>query len=117
LEFVFLFLLLPNENDGIRLFARGATEFIVVVAALFAKLDTEFKAPIVADGTVSVAKSETEFKAPIVADGTVSVANSETEFRTLGTVLVAKFDSDFIAELFFLIRLDTVFILELSMYS
>ena len=113
MAFPLLFLFVPNENDGIRLFAIGATEFIVVVAALFAKSETELNA----DGTVSVAKSETEFKAPNVADGTVSVAKSETEFRTLGTVLVAKFDSDFIAELFFLIRLDTVFILELSMYS
>jgi hypothetical protein len=97
-------------EKGIKLFAIGATELTVVVAAF----TTEFSAP----GTVSVAKSETEFSAETVAFGIVFVAKLPTEFRALGTVLVANIDIEFRAEfaaLFVaLVRLDTVFIAELS---
>jgi len=116
----FLFLFAEFVENGIRLFAIGATELSVVVAAEFAKLETELRALVAAAGTVSVAKSETELRALTAALGTVSVAKSETELRASGTVLVAKTDNEFSAEffeLFFFIRLDTVFILELSKYS
>jgi len=82
-----------------KLFAIGATEFAVFVAA-------EFKAL----GTVWVAKSVTEFIADrpafekeLRAPGTVLVANADNEFR-------AEFAALFVA----LVRLDTVFIAELS---
>jgi hypothetical protein len=107
--FEFPFLLF--DENGIKLFAIGATEFTVFVAI-------EFRA----SGTVSVAKSETEFRAETVAFGIVFVAKFETEFRAFGTVCVAKFETEFRAEfvalaaLFVaLVRLDTLFIAEHSM--
>ena len=110
LAFLLVFVFPLFVEKGIKLFAIGAAELIVVVAAF----TTEFSAP----GTVSVAKSETEFSAETVAFGTVFVAKLPIEFRALGTVLVAKRDIEFRAEfaaLFVaLVRLDTVFIAELS---
>lgn len=105
-EFVLLFaalLLFPFPllfvENCIKLFAIGATEFSVLVA-------TELRAP----GILVVAKFVTEF----IADRPAL----ETELRAPGTVLVANDDSEFRAEfaaLFVaLVRLDTVFIAELS---
>ena len=107
--FAFEFLLF--DENGIKLFAIGATEFTVDVAIEFRAL-----------GTVSVAKSETEFSAETVAFGIVFVAKFETELKASGTVSVAKFETEFKAEFVALaalfvafVRLDTPFIAEHSM--
>ena len=129
LEFAFL---LEFVEKGIKLFAIGATEFIVVVAIEFRAFGTEdvakFETEFIAFGTEDVAKSETEFRADTVAFGIVVVAKFVTEFKpefkALGIVLVANTDKEFkalFAALFALfaalVRLDTVFIAELSTVS
>jgi len=110
LEFLLEFLLLLESC--IILFATGATELTVVVAIFEAKSETELTAEFAA----FVAKSETEFKVEFVVFAAF-VAKFETELIVVVATFVIDFRALFAFLVALLVRLDTVFIVELSKYS